>query len=322
MYVSPCYAKREFVAPEADFGRLVVAPRLELTFPGRTLTVDAGRFRSETAAYAAVSALRATKLRHKFLVALGEEPWVAVRVELPNDLLTAIPEVQRLRSNGVLTDSGWAVTQDAIVRRWWDENLLFEQTYAGLKLPTEDGSTPGSTIVADTVAVASFFDLPLRAFVVHHTSTVPPQLQWQSPPHCSHVVVARSDRKSLAADKASVEWQETEAALMHAHALYLADKREYGALPARCRPPRVFRRELPVSVLLTYAALLLRDLADRSFVPEGNSHAWLTIAPDDPNVRQAIGVRRASLHAKRVLAHAFAVNRHRLLDAIGLRGTW
>ena len=82
------------------------------------------------------------------------------------------------------------------------------------------------------------------------------------------------------------------------------------------RPQAVLREELPPGVLLTYAGLLLRDLLDKT--GGGESDAWeaYSTPPDDPNVRQEVGVRRASLYARRLLRHAVDLNRIVVLSNI------
>jgi hypothetical protein len=204
------------------------------------------------------------------------------------------------------------------VQRWWDENNAFEQTYSGLRVSGNREANPGFATVGDMIAVASFFNLPVRAFLLRHTSGAGPSLYWQRWPSPPSVVLGRTEGKSLVTDPELAEWQQTAAVLEHAHRMYLSDQRDYTALPARLRPAHNLLAELPPPVLLTYAGLLLRDVADKSGMSAtGGSQSLLTTAPDDPNVRQEIGVRRATLNAGRALAHALRVNREFLLERFG-----
>jgi hypothetical protein len=306
----------EPIPPPPLLPQLSLTPRPQLSFQSKNITAEIGRYDNEIDAYIAVSLLRNREVGGKFLVSIGEQGRsVVVRSELPKDLLSAIAEVERLRTAGVIGASDWTITDPAMVRRWWDESQLFSQMYSVLDVTRARAPAPSSTLIRDLVTASAFFDLPIRVFLFDAPSFDRRKaLLWQRRPGAGRVVVVRSSGKYLTISAESVEWQETRTALQHAHRLYVSDHRDYSQLPMRLRPPENFREEVAPSVLLTYACLLLRDLANKSSPSGVGPVDLLATMPDDPNARQELGVRRASLHARRALAHALEVNRECLLD--------
>lgn len=307
----------EPIPPLPLLPQLSLTPRPQISFQSKNITAEIGRYDNEFDAYNAVSLLRHREVGGKFLVSIGEHGrFIAVRSELPNDLLSAIAEVERLRAAGMIRTSDWAITDPAMLRRWWDESQLFSQMYSDLDPPKASVPAPSSTLIRDLATASAFFDLPIRVFLFDPPSFDRRKaLLWQRRPGQGRVVVVRSSGKYLTLPAESVEWQETRTALEHAHRLYVSDHRDYSQLPMRLRPPENFREEVAPSVLLTYACLLLRDLANKSSPSGVGPVDLLATMPDDPNARQELGVRRASLHARRALAHALEVNRECLLDS-------
>lgn len=288
-------------------------PRTRLTFPGRQIVVAIRTFEDEIDAYHSLSHLRHRWPGDRFLLTVSADQRLAVlRSELPPNLLTAIPRLNRLREAQIASGSDWAVAGDPLVRDWWDEDRLFRRVYSDLVRPRRRRD-PAAVVRAISRA-SSFFVLPRGAFVPAGSPEHHPNLVWRNRASADQVILARSAGKYLIADRRSAEWEETWKALVQAHALYSADRQRYAALPEGLRPPAVLAEESPGGALVTYAALLLEDLQGRRAAAGLDVDNLFAVPPDDPNERQEVGLRRASLYAERALAHALEVNRCTLMQ--------
>jgi hypothetical protein len=306
------------IQPPIDFPAYDAGPPAMVTFPGKALTAEIGEFTNELQGYAAGTRLQRYINAHHILLSLRHDGAVLLRVQLPNDLLRAVPFIETLRVQREITNSDWAVTDPAVLSRWRDQTEIFKQTYSGIEKAQVYPRNRAPQSVSDICAVADFYALPLRFFRSVGTATASPAsaAHWSSQLRRSAVILLRAGRAWLTVDRNSVTWQDLQQPLQQAHALYRADERDYTRLAERLRPQTVLREELPPGVLLTYAGLLLRDLLDKTGGRESEAWEAYNIPPDDPNVRQDVGVRRASLYAGRLLRHAVDLNRIMVLSNI------
>ena len=296
---------------------VIVAPQTTMTFPGMHLMADAGTFRDELSAYAAVREMRRRGTPAMPLAIVHHDKAVAVRLELPNDLLQAIPLVNHLRTSGLIGEQDWAVAPTADVNGWRDVSTLFDQLYSEVPLRSTRRAE-SAHVVADMLEIARFFGLSVRYFQPVPHAHSPPASNWTRQPAAGDVVLLRIPGATLVADKAAVEWQEISEALAHAQAVLDSGSWDYSKLSSHLRPNGAPADTRP-EVLLTYAGALMRHLVDTAGVTAPETIAAWADRPDNPNVRHDPGVRRAALYARRVLAYAVHINRTNLLARLGFR---
>lgn len=183
-------------------------------------------------------------------------------------------------------------------------------------VPHPPSAPEAHSLAEDIVTVAEFYSLPLDFFLgigamennYMHVKGDLGNAIWKRRAEKGDVILKRGRRGVLVLNESSGIWQITRETLRYAHRLYLADKRDYSALPEHLRPPRNFDPDdVPPEVLTTYAGLFFRNLLDRF---QGN----VTLAvgaynggPGNPNLRYEEGVRMVAEYARRVLEHAAAL---------------
>ena len=114
-------------------------------------------------------------------------------------------------------------------------------------------------------------------------------------------------------------WQITRETLRYAHALYLADKRDYSQLPERLRPPNTLKLDLTDSHVLTaYAGLLLRDLLNRFDGDVDKAVGAYNGGPQNPNPHYAAGVEAVAAYARNILERVTAANEQAATDRLEL----
>lgn len=295
----------------AHYPVVELGKRVALSFPNERLYAIS---RDSTDEFDGYSGLRKVKPAlaedvKSALVVTRPAGRAALVIELPNDLLTAIPAVQRLASSGTASvDSDWNLATSETFQKWSEESSLFDAAYSGL--PDVRPRAPDTPhIVADLVSLSKTFRLPLRVF---QRFTDPDAdalgLRWKARADEQDIIVSRVPGQVLTADVNAVSWHEIRTALVHAHSLLRTCYDSYG-IPADLRPPSEFRDDMPARALLTYAAVLLRDLANRTGIQDADLLNGYMDSTDDPNIRHDVGVRRSALVARRVLAYGFRVNR-------------
>lgn len=173
-----------------------------------------------------------------------------------------------------------------------------------------------SEMAADMIAVADFYQLPLDAFLgigamENNYLNIHGDLNhavWKKKVAKDDIILRRTRHKVLVSNYSIGVWQITRETLRHAHALFLNDKREYGQLPERLRPPKVLEMDLTDShVLTTYAGLVLRDLLDQFGGDVEKAVGAYNGGPRNPNARYAAGVQAVAQYARNVLGRVAAV---------------
>ena len=178
-------------------------------------------------------------------------------------------------------------------------------------------------LAADIITVADFYSIPLGMFLgigamennymnvrgdLNHTI-------WKRRPAKDDIVVERRRGRVRVANYSSGVWQITRETLRHAHKLFLADKRDYGQLPERLRPPTTLvLSEVTPDVLTTYAGLLLRDLLDHFDGDVSLAVGAYNGGPGNPNMKYEAGVRAAAEHARNILEQAAALNGETVME--------
>jgi len=101
---------------------------------------------------------------------------------------------------------------------------------------------------------------------------------------------------------------------------YLNDKRNYGSLPERLRPPPELKvNDVDPGVLTTFASLLLRDLLDRFNGDVSLAVAAYNGGPGNPNMRYEEGVRTVATHVRGVLERAAMLNGESVMQRSWIR---
>lgn len=174
-------------------------------------------------------------------------------------------------------------------------------------------------LAADILDVAHFYDLPLDYFMgvgamendymdVNGDLT---HAVWKKRAERGDIVLRRTRKRVMVSDFAMGTWQITRQTLRAAHQLYLHDKRDYGQLPARLRPPRELDlNNVSDSVLTTYAGLLLRDLLDHFGGDVEKAIGAYNGGVRAPNPAYASSVKNIADYARRILEHAPEVGDH------------
>jgi hypothetical protein len=168
-------------------------------------------------------------------------------------------------------------------------------------------------LAADILDVARFYDLPLDYFLgvgamENDYMDVDGDLDhavWKKRAQRDDIVLRRARKRVMVSDYAIGTWQITRETLRAAHQLYLKDKRDYTALPARLRPRRVLDlNSVDDAVLTTYAGLLLRGLLDHFGGDVEKATGAYNGGVKTPNRAYASGVKTVAEYARRVLEHA------------------
>ena len=178
-------------------------------------------------------------------------------------------------------------------------------------------SVQAEQLATDVVTVAEFFSLPLDFFLGigamennymnaegdrEHTA-------WKRRAQFGDVVLKRAGGRVLVVNSSQGVWQITRETLRYSHKLYLADKRDYGALPEALRPPRdLDPNHVEPRVLTVYAGLLFRDLLDRCGGDVNTALGAYNGGLKNPNMTYAGGVSAAARHARNVMEHAAVLN--------------
>ena len=168
-------------------------------------------------------------------------------------------------------------------------------------------------LAADILDVAHFYDLPLDYFLgvgamENDYMDVDGDLLhavWKKRARRGDIVLRRTRKRVMVSDYAIGTWQITRETLHAAHQLYLRDKRDYGKLPARLRPPgQLDLNSVDDAVLTTYAGLLLRDLLDHFDGDVDKAMGAYNGGVRAPNPDYASGVKTVAHYARRILEHA------------------
>lgn len=180
-------------------------------------------------------------------------------------------------------------------------------------VPTTLSYGQAKQLAADILDVVHFYNLPLDVFLgigamENNYMNVRGDLEhavWKRRPQRGDIVLKRTRRHVLVSDYAMGVWQITRETLRHAHALYLADKRNYSALPPRLRPAKQFSFDIDNSeVLTTYAGLLLRHLLDKTHGDIAKAVGAYNGSLRNPNYQYAAGVEAVALYARDFLERA------------------
>ena len=291
--------------------RVVASERTAVTFPGRHVVISSRTFDDEFAAYAHASELRG-RLRDAatpFVAVDRLRSQAAVKLELPNDLMTAIPMIARLRQYDLPPESDWFIARTSDLDEWKQTSALCEQLYG--RVPRRGPYQPRrrSNVVADILAVAEGFGVPLYLFSPRLGPDDLPALPavWKRAPEAQDVVLLRRPPRYLTANRDSVRWQEVQRALLRAHDLLASYRTQLDRLPAHLRPSGDLQDEVQPTALFTYAAVLVSDLAQKAAPNDKEALAAYMEGPRDETVRHDVGIRRAALYARQALAHAYFV---------------
>ena len=179
--------------------------------------------------------------------------------------------------------------------------------------PTPLTPAQATRLASDIVAVTRFYSLPLDYFLgvgamennymeadgdLNHSI-------WKKRAQPGDIVLQRRSKRVLVSDYSIGAWQISRETLRRAHVLYLQDKRDYGLLPPRLRPPRQLDlNSLDPELFTTYAGLLLRDLLDRFGGNVDEAIGAYNGGVRNPNPAYASGVKTVALYARKVLEHA------------------
>ena len=189
--------------------------------------------------------------------------------------------------------------------------------------PTRLNHEQASEMAADIIAVADFYRLPLDTFLgigamENNYLSIRGDLNhaiWKKRAAKDDIILKRKRHKVLVSNYSIGVWQTTRETLRYAHALYLNDKRDYGQLPERLRPPHVLEFDLTDGhVLTTYSGLLLRDLLDRFNGDVDKAVGAYNGGPRNPNAQYAAGVQRVAQYARNILERVVAIGEETTAD--------
>jgi hypothetical protein len=292
---------------------VITTPRLAVTFPGEHVSFRSREYPNELQAYADLVRLRTrASPEAKPFVSIGESGRPAITLELPNNLLEAVPIAQRLRADSEATDSDWMLTRPDDIRQWQEESMLLDRAYSNLPFSgTGNLESASASIVADILTLSRVYGIPLRLFRPAGENSLQ-TVQWKRHPAADEVVLLRVPGAQLVTDNDAIRWQEIRSALTQAHYLYWRSGSASSRVPQCLRPPTELSEDVAPRALFTYSAILIRDLIDKAGGDDPRLLSAYTDRPDNPNVRHDVGVRRAAFYARRLLAYAFAINRAKL----------
>ncbi|MBI2816191.1 MAG: hypothetical protein HYX72_04555 [Acidobacteria bacterium] len=184
-------------------------------------------------------------------------------------------------------------------------------------VPTPPSAERVKELAADIIAVAQFFSLPLDFFlgiaaIENNYMNVRGDLNhviWKRRAQKGDVILRRQKGRVLVRNYAIGVWQITRETLRYAHALYLADNRDYSALPPRLRPDRNLDLDLLNGpALTTYAGILFRNLLDHFAGDIQKALGAYNGGIRRPNLNYAQAVEVAAYHARNILEHAVALH--------------
>jgi hypothetical protein len=183
-------------------------------------------------------------------------------------------------------------------------------------------------LAGDIIAVSEFYGLPLE-FVLgvgameNNYMNVRGDLKhsiWKRRPAADDIILERRKGRVRVVNDSAGLWQITRETLRYVHQLYLNDKRNYGRLPERLRPPPELKvNEVDPGVLTTFAGLLLRDLLDRFNGDVSLAVAAYNGGPGNPNMRYEEGVRTVATHVRSVLERAAMLNGESVMQRSWIR---
>jgi len=195
-------------------------------------------------------------------------------------------------------------------------------------VPTALTKGEAQQLAEDIVLIAKFYQLPLDFFLgigamENNYMNVRGDIGnaiWKNRPAKDDVILRRRNGRVLVLNESSGVWQITRETLRFAHSLYLRDKRDYGELPERLRPPKLLEVSgLDHVLLTTYAGILFRDLLDRFHGDQGAAVGAYNGGPGNPNARYEAGVRMVAQYARKVLEQAAALRGERVVNQRFLR---
>jgi hypothetical protein len=178
-------------------------------------------------------------------------------------------------------------------------------------------------LAADVIAVARFYALPLDFFLgigamennYMNATGDSEHAVWKRRPEKGDIVLRRRGGRVLVHNFSIGIWQITRETLRYAHRLYLADERDYTALPERLRPSKTLDLDaVEGPALTTYAGLLLRDLLDKFDGNVERATGAYNGGPRNPNLKYAAGVAAAAEHARRVMEQASVLSGRRVAE--------
>ena len=191
-------------------------------------------------------------------------------------------------------------------------------------VPTPPSVEHAKELAADIIAVAHFFSLPLDFFLgiaaiennymnIHGDLN---HVMWKRRTQKGDIILRKQKGRVLVRNYAIGVWQITRETLRYAQALYLADKRDYSALPPRLRPDRNLDLDLVNGpVLTTYAGILFRNLLDHFGGDVQKALGAYNGGIHRPNLVYAQAVEVAAYHARNILEHAVALHEESVAKA-------
>jgi len=168
-------------------------------------------------------------------------------------------------------------------------------------------------LAVDILAVTDFYSLPLEFFLgigamENNYINVKGDLNhavWKKRAGPGDIVLKSKPGRVLVLNPASGVWQLTRETLRYVHSLYLADRRDYSALPEHLRPSRSLTLdEGQPEILTTYAGLLFRQLLDQFHGDISTSVGAYNGGPHNPNRRYEQGVRIVADYARGIMQQA------------------
>jgi hypothetical protein len=180
---------------------------------------------------------------------------------------------------------------------------------AGKELSIDDAKT----FAADMIAVAEFYEIPLDMLLgigamENNYLDIRGDLKhavWKKHAQKGDIILRRRRGRVLVSNYSIGPWQITRETLRYAHSLCLRDKRDYGKLPARLRPPQQLDLEhIDSHILTTYAGLLLRNLLDYFHGDVQKAQGAYNGGRLKPNSDYSSGVATVASYARRVVGLA------------------
>jgi len=175
-----------------------------------------------------------------------------------------------------------------------------------------------TSLASDILLVANFYSLPLDYFLgvgamennYMDANGDLTHAVWKKRAQRGDIVLQRRRKRVLVSNYSIGTWQISRETLRYAHQLYLKDRRNYDALPARLQPPRELDlNSFDDQVLTTYAGLLLRDLLDHFDGDVDKAIGAYNGGVRTPNPAYASGVKNVAEYARRVLEHATVLDK-------------
>lgn len=194
-----------------------------------------------------------------------------------------------------------------------------------IPVPTALSKSAAHQLACDIVAIADFYSLPLEFFLgigamennYLNIGGDGRHAVWKNRAERGDVVLKRRGGRVLVHNPSAGVWQITRETLRYVHNLYVADRRDYSALPERLRPPRELDLDkIDPDLLTTYAGLLFRRLLDLFDGDVASAVGAYNGGVGNPNAHYAEGVTRGAEHARWFLQSAAALHGQ---PAVGMR---